>query len=156
VTDDGRNETEAKRADRNLTEMLQGLRTITIGVQVVFAFLLTIAFSAGRESLSQTDRVLYLCVLSATGLAAAFLAAPAAHHRILFRQGRKAKFVVVANRLVLIGMVLAVLALSGAVALVGHVLYGSAVAAGLGIGSATAFTVIWFVIPLLMLRRPSR
>src|SRR5437764_5044860 len=82
-------ETPAERLDRNLSEMLQELRVALPGVQVLFAFLLTVPFSAGLVRMSQFERVLYLIVLLSTALATFVLLAPAPYHRFLFRQGRK-------------------------------------------------------------------
>ena len=68
-----RDETPAERLDRNFNEMLGGLRVALPGVQVLFAFLLTVPFSQGFASISQFQRVLYLGVLLATALASFLL-----------------------------------------------------------------------------------
>src|SRR5690349_7650604 len=96
-----RGESEAERLDRNLSELLQELRVALPGVQVLFAFLLTVPFSAGLVRMSQFERVLYLVVLLCTALATFVLLAPAPYHRFLFRQGRKEEVVRFANRAIL-------------------------------------------------------
>src|SRR5690242_11164816 len=88
-----RDETPAERLDRNLSEMLQELRVALPGVQVLFAFLLTVPFSAGLVRMSQFERVLYLVVLLSTAVATFILLAPAPYHRFLFREGRKEEVV---------------------------------------------------------------
>src|SRR5437667_2476300 len=81
-----RHEAEAEKLDRNLSEMLQELRVALPGVQVLFAFLLTVPFSQGLVRMTEFERILYLVVLLATALATFLLIAPTAYHRLLFRQ----------------------------------------------------------------------
>lgn len=147
-----RDETAAQRLDRNLSELLQELRVIVVGVQVMFAFLLTIAFSQREAVLSAADRGLYLSLLLVTAVATGCLIAPAAHHRLLFRRGRKAELVMLANALAQVGLVLVGMALSGTIALVADVLFGAVPATAAGVGTALALAVIWFGLPAHVLR----
>ncbi|MFB4263701.1 DUF6328 family protein [Nonomuraea sp. GTA35] len=84
-----RNESEQERADRNFVELLQGARVAVTGVQVLFAFLLTVPFSSGFSRLDQADRWLYYAALVSAAIASICYIAPTAQHRVLFRQGRK-------------------------------------------------------------------
>src|SRR5258705_9613810 len=93
-----RDETDAERVDRNFTELLGELRIALPGVQVLFAFLLTVPFAQGFTSLTQFERDLYLVVLLLTALASALLIAPTAYHRVLFRKGYKPQILTFANR----------------------------------------------------------
>src|SRR4051794_41201625 len=93
----GRPETEEERADRNLSDLLQELRVALPGVQVLFAFLLTVPFTNRFEDLSDFDQKLYFGVLISVALATVLLVAPTAGHRILFRQQQKQYVVTVAN-----------------------------------------------------------
>ncbi len=99
----GRDETPEERADRNLNELLQELRVALPGVQVLFAFLLTVPFSQGFNSLEPVQRELYFGVLLSTALSTALLIAPTANHRLLFRQRQKEHLVRISNRLTLAG-----------------------------------------------------
>ncbi len=153
MSDPGRDETPAERLDRNLSELLQELRVIVVGVQVLFAFLLTIAFSQRESVMSTADRGVYLAVLLVTALATGCLIAPAAHHRLLFRRGRKADLVALANVLAQVGLALVGVALSGTIALVADVLFGAGAAALAGVGTITALAVIWLGMPALVLRK---
>lgn len=150
---DGRDETPAERLDRNLVELLQELRVIGVGVQVLFAFLLTVAFSSGRTDLTAPTKALYISVLLVTAAAAACLTAPAAHHRLIFRQGRKAELMGLANVLTTVGMALVAVALSGSLALVTEIVYDTAAAVVVGLGAALGFGCLWFLVPLVLLRR---
>ncbi|WP_052422740.1 DUF6328 family protein [Nonomuraea candida] len=84
-----REESEQERADRNFVELLQGARVAVTGVQVLFAFLLTVPFSSAFARLDQVDRWLYFAALISAALASICYIAPASQHRVLFRQGRK-------------------------------------------------------------------
>src|SRR3989440_8749021 len=112
-----RDETPAERLDRNLNEALQELRVALPGVQVLFAFLLTVPFSQGLTRMTAFEKDLYVVVLLSTALATYLLIAPTAYHRFLFRQGRKAEIVAFANRAILIGLGFLAFAMVGAILL---------------------------------------
>jgi hypothetical protein len=149
----GHDETEAERLDRNLGELLQELRVVTVGVQVVFAFLLTVAFSQGESKMSTLDLAIYLAVLLCTAIGAACFMAPVAHHRLVFRRGRKAQLVAFGNVLATVGMSFVAVALCGSLALVSDVLYGGLAATLVGVGAAMVFGALWFVLPVVVLSR---
>ncbi len=83
-----RNETPLERADRNFGELLQELRVTQTGVQILFAFLLTLAFTPRFPSLDTMQRATYVTTLLLAVVAAALFTAPAALHRSLFRRAR--------------------------------------------------------------------
>jgi hypothetical protein len=145
--DPERNETELERLDRNLNELLQELRVALPGVQVLFAFLLTVPFSQRFSELSRAQEHLYYGVLLCTAVASALLIAPTMHHRLLFRHRRKREIVRWANRLAIVGLTVLALAMTGTIVLITDLLYGSAVmtvAAGLVV---VLFGVLWYAIP---------
>jgi hypothetical protein len=82
-------ESRKDRANRELIEMLNELRVALPGVQVLFAFLLTVPFSVGFSEVSDFQRRAYFVTLVASALASGLLIAPAAQHRVLFRQHDK-------------------------------------------------------------------
>src|ERR1700754_1671970 len=84
-----RGEWPLERADRNFAELLQELRVTQTGVQILFAFLLTLAFAARFPSLDDTQRGVYVGTLLLAVLATALFLAPAALHRSLFRRHAK-------------------------------------------------------------------
>src|SRR4249920_1376137 len=59
------------------------------GVQVLFAFLLTVPFAQGFSQLTGFERGVYFAVLLLTAFACALLIAPTAYHRLQFRRGQK-------------------------------------------------------------------
>src|SRR5438874_4905256 len=121
-------ESPKQRSNRELIELLGELRVALPGVQVLFAFLLTVPFAQGFPSLSGFERGLYFAVLLLTAIASAFLIAPTAYHRIQFRRGRKPQILWFANRAALIGLAFLALAMSGAILLITHFLFGAAAA----------------------------
>ncbi|MFC4120718.1 DUF6328 family protein [Nonomuraea zeae] len=96
-------ESHQERADRNFVELLQGARVAVTGVQVLFAFLLTVPFSSGFAKLDATDRWLYYVALVSAAVASICYIAPTAQHRVLFRQGRKETLVRRSNSYGLLG-----------------------------------------------------
>src|SRR5215218_1897468 len=136
-------ESEYERTARELGELLQELRVALPGVQVLFAFLLTVPFSARFGSITPLQEVVFFAALSA-GL----LLAPSAHHRLLWRCYARERRLRVANRFAIAGMILLALAMMGAVFVITDVLFGShyaSVAAGL---IAAFFLYAWFVVPI--------
>jgi hypothetical protein len=147
-----RDETPAERVDRNFNELLGELRVALPGVQVLFAFLLTVPFAQGFTNLSGFERGLYFAVLLLTAIASAFLIAPTAYHRIQFRQGRKPQILMFANRAALIGLAFLALAMSGAILLITHYLFGPAAAIPVGITALLMFGTIWYLLPWARMR----
>jgi uncharacterized protein DUF6328 len=143
-----RNETPAERVDRNFNELLGELRIALPGVQVLFAFLLTVPFAQGFTNLSGFERGIYFAVLLLTALASAFLIAPTAYHRLLFRRGRKLEILFFANRAAVLGLGALALAMSGAILLITHFLFGAAAAIPVGCASLLLFGSLWYLLPL--------
>src|SRR5947208_15041521 len=99
-----RNETELERRDRNLVELLQEVRVVQTGVQVLFAFLLMAPLTPRFAGLGAVRHAEYFVTLVLAGLAAVLLIAPTAFHRVLFRCGDKEYLVETANRLTIAGL----------------------------------------------------
>ncbi|MGE5857140.1 MAG: DUF6328 family protein [Solirubrobacterales bacterium] len=152
-TGSGRHETEEERVDRNLAELLQELRVALPGVQVLFAFLLTVPFTQRFSQLSQFQEKLYFGILISVALATALLVAPTAGHRILFRQQQKEYVVTLSNVLALAGLFLLALAMCGVVALISDFLFGTTTAIISTVVIGGAFLLLWYVGPLLRRRR---
>ncbi|WP_255953807.1 DUF6328 family protein [Streptomyces odontomachi] len=147
-----RRETPLERADRNFSELLQELRVTQTGVQILFAFLLALAFTARFPSLDDVQRATYVTTLLLAVLAAALFMAPAALHRSLFRRHAKPQIVRVSSRLALFGMVALALALTGSVLLVVDVTLGRAAGIAAGAGTLVLHCGLWGAMPLLLRR----
>src|SRR3954470_423213 len=79
----GRSETPLERWDRNFGELLQELRVAQTGVQVLFAFLLTLPFTNRFERIAGIDRYTYVGTVVAAAAATALLIAPVSYHRLV-------------------------------------------------------------------------
>jgi len=146
--DPDRHESEAERIDRNLAELLQELRVASIGVQVLFGFLLSLPFTTRFSALSSAQRDLYLADILLAALATALLSAPVAFHRLEFRQHSKARVLRASNRLAIGGLSAVALAVSGSVLLVVSFVETSAIVPILSILTFAMFAVLWFVLPI--------
>jgi hypothetical protein len=151
----GRHETELERADRNLMELLGELRVATVGVQVLFAFLLTVPFSARFKTVSSGERDLYFAILLAAAAATGLLIAPTAMHRLIFRLGDKPYLIQFANRMLIAGIGCLSFAMSGILALISGHLFGWVVGGIVAALAVSFFGVVWFGLGLRR-RRASR
>jgi hypothetical protein len=154
ANESGREESEEERADRNLSDLLQELRVALPGVQVLFAFLLTVPFTQRFDSLSEFEKDLYFGVLISVALATVLLVAPTAGHRILFRRQQKEFIVSPSNRLALAGLLLLAISMTGAIALISHFIFGTTTAAISTIVMAAAFVGFWFFGPIVRRSKP--
>src|SRR5256886_12309911 len=111
-------ETDVERWDRKFSELLQELRVAQTGVQVLFAFLLTLPFTNRFEKITGIDRYTYVGTVVAAALATGLLIAPVSYHRLVFRQGRKRQLVQVGSVLAPLGLGCLPLAIPGGVFLV--------------------------------------
>jgi hypothetical protein len=145
----GRDETPEERADRNLSELLQELRVALPGVQILFAFLLTVPFSQGFTRLDGFQRDLFFAVLLSTAISTALLIAPTANHRLLFRLRDKENLVQVSNRLAIAGLLVLLVSLTGAVLLVADIMFHSPAPALFTAAIALVLIVSWVVMPVL-------
>src|SRR5829696_8117245 len=149
----GRNETDLERCDRNLAELLQEVRVVQTGVQVLFAFLLTAPLAARFPELTQFQRLTYFATLLTAGAAVILLIAPTAYHRILFRLGDKEHLVQVANRFTLAGLAFVGLSMTGALLLVTDLMFDGAVVIATVAIAGLGCVVCWCLLPLLRRRR---
>ncbi|GAB2886190.1 DUF6328 family protein [Nocardioides pacificus] len=115
---DDRDETPTERLDRNWNELLQEMRVMQTGVQLIAGFLLTLPFQERFEDLNDFQRVLYLCLVVQAGLTTILLITPIAVHRMVFGQHVKERLVRTAHRLVTIALGAIALLLTGIVTLV--------------------------------------
>jgi hypothetical protein len=147
-----RGETVDQVLDRNLSELLQEMRVAITGVQILFAFLLGLSFTARFAGLGTFDLALYTLALLSTAFATLVLIAPVSFHRLVFRRRRKAALVAVADRMLMAGLGLLVLAISSAVLLILDVVLGRGPAL-LGGGAVALFGVLtWYVLPVRVRR----
>ena len=139
--------------DRELIELLNELRVALPGVQVLFAFLLTVPFSRGWTRITPFQRDVFFASFLLTALATALLIAPSAYHRMLWRERDKEHMLVTANRLAIGGSVFLAFAMTAVVLLITDVLFHVRWAAAVTAATAGVFGWFWYGLPLLRRRR---
>ena len=141
-------EDKSERIDRELIELLNELRVALPGVQVLFAFLLTVPFSQGFAQTTSFQRDLLFGVLVSTAISAALLIAPSAWHRLRFRQRDKELILFVSNRMAIAGLGFLALAMVGAVMLIANYVFSDTLTILSGIVAFVLFGGLWYVLPL--------
>jgi hypothetical protein len=143
-------ETEQEKGHRQLMELLQELRVAVVGVQVLFAFLLTVPFTQGWARITDFQQDVYFVALLCSAAATATLIAPSAIHRIDFERGDKPVIVQLSNRLLIAGLVFLSIAIVAVVCLITDYIYGGSAVVVFTIGTAFLFIALWYAVPLLL------
>jgi multisubunit Na+/H+ antiporter MnhE subunit len=147
-----RDETPEERADRNMNELLQELRVVQAGVQILVAFLLSMSFTERFARIDEFQRWTYVITLLMSMLTAGLLIAPAAVHRVTFRRGLKPEIVQTGHKLFAAGLATLVLTLTGGTLLVLDVAVGRTFAIDAAVIVGLVLTGLWFVLPVPLLR----
>jgi amino acid transporter len=142
-------ESDDERLDRELIELLNELRVALPGVQVLFAFLLTLPFTQRFREITGVPEAMYIVALTAAAAGAAFLIAPSAHHRLRWREHDKEQLLRTANRLAIAGTVFLAIGIASSVYLVVSFLYGNAVGLALAGLIAGLLAWLWYGLPLV-------
>ncbi|MEZ5211625.1 DUF6328 family protein [Gordonia sp. PP30] len=144
-----RGETATQRLDRNWSVLIQELRVLQTGVQVLAGFLLIVPFQSRFDVLDDAGVAVYLVTVGAALLAVAFLLAPIALHRMLFRRHSLRRVVAVTHRETMVGLGALALALAGSATLVVRAATASWwAAAAAGIVASVVLTWLWVGVPL--------
>ena len=133
---------------RETNELLQELRVILPGVQVIFAFLLTVPFSQRFSALAAYQKDVYFAALLSTALSTAFLTAPSTQHRLLWRQHARSQRLRIANALSIVGSVFLAVGINCVVFLVADFIYGVTPAALATAAVTGTFLTLWYLLPL--------
>jgi hypothetical protein len=141
-------ETRQERVNRELIELLNELRVVLPGVQVLFAFLLSLPFLTRFDQLTRTERNVYFASFLCAAAATALLMAPSAYHRLRFRQRDKERMLFTSNRLVIAGTFFLAISMVGVIFVVTDVLYHSPAAALVTGVMAGWFAWFWYGLPL--------
>ncbi|MER5216444.1 DUF6328 family protein [Streptomyces sp. NPDC002838] len=148
----GRNETEEERADRKWGELIQEVRVAQTGVQILFAFLLTVVFTPKYEDLPHTDKVIYIVTVLLAAAATGALIGPVSLHRLVVGRRVKPQAVEWASRLTFVGLMLLLATLTSALLLILRVATDDAYVPWLVTGVLVWYVLCWFVVPMLTRR----
>jgi len=149
-----RGETREQVLDRNVAELLQELRVVLTGVQILFAFLLTLPFTARFGHLDARSQLLYAVTLLSTALATVVLIAPVSFHRLLFRRGAKEQLVTFGARAMTGALLLLLVSIGSGLLLVLDVTLPRSTAAVCTGAVVLSAIVAWYCLPLRHRWRP--
>ncbi|MFG3345685.1 DUF6328 family protein [Streptomyces sp. NPDC048018] len=145
---DGRNETEAERADRRWTELLQELRVAQTGMQILFGFLLAVVFQPRFKELNDVDQTIFVVTVAFGAAAVGALVGPVSLHRLVSGKGLKPQTVVLASRMTLTSLVLQFCTIVMVFLLILRVALHDTLAFWLATGIGLWIATWWFAIPL--------
>ena len=145
---DGRDETEMERLDRNWNEILQELRVIQTGTQILTGFLLTLAFQQRFTDLDAFQVDVYLGLVVVAAAATVLGLAPVSLHRTLFRRKAKAAIVALADRTLKVTLVVVALTLSGTILLIFDVVISRTAGVIAGIITLVVAFTTWSLLTL--------
>jgi hypothetical protein len=137
--------------DRELTLFMTELRVELPGVQILFAFMLSVPFSDKFNAASALQRNVYFFGFASCAVASALLIAPSVYHRLHWRHevGKRHEMLASFNRFAVLGGVFLALAMTSTIFVIGDVLFGLIPALLLAIISAAMFSWLWFGFPAL-------
>ncbi|GIF16167.1 DUF6328 family protein [Actinoplanes teichomyceticus] len=141
-------ESEKQRWDRNFADLLQELRVAQTGVQILFAFLLTLPFSNGFPKATDFQKDTYMVALISAAFATALIISPVAFHRALFRQGRKPELVRYSHRMASGGLACMLVSMVASVLLVTDFVLDGRWAVALSVVTAGWFLTFWAILPV--------
>lgn len=143
-------ESPDEQLDRNFGELLQELRVTQTGTQILFAFLLTIAFTPVFTDADDFTHRVYAVTLVLSAVASALLIAPVAVHRTVFRQGLKEPLVTLSSRGALAGVYVLLLAMSGSLLLALDTALPRVLAVGIAAAVGALAVVLWVLVPVVL------
>ncbi len=146
-------ETEHDRLERNWSELLQELRVIQTGTQILTGFLLTVAFQQRFVTLDSYQVSVYLALVIVAGVTTTLGLAPVSLHRTLFRRRAKDTIVRITNRILQVTLFGVALTLSGTVLLIFDVVAGRAAGVIAGIIALLLISTTWIALPVTARRR---
>jgi len=149
---DGRAETPEERLDRNWNELLQELRVIQTGTQILTGFLLAAVFQSRFEDLDDFQRNSYLVLVVTSVLTTLVGLAPVSLHRVLFRQHAKGRIVRYTDYFVQATLVGVAITVAGIGLLIFDLVLGRLWGLAFGVLILVAVVMLWIVVPRLIRR----
>lgn len=147
-TDTDPPETSEERLQREHEQLFHELRAIIPGVEVLFAFMLTVAFTERFQRLTDVQRWVYYLTFLCAGVGLLLLLAPASYHRVQFRRGDKEAMMRIANVEALTALIIISLAVAGTVFLITDLMFTTLAATVVASTMWTLICVLWWGVPL--------
>ena len=140
-------ESRDDRHHRQLDELLTEIRVVLPGVQVMFAFLLSLPFLTSFHSVTQAQRIVYFIAFMATTVSMALLIVTPAYHRVRFQEHYKARIIYTGNTVALLALAFLGVAVVGVVYVVTDVLFHWPAAVGTAGAVAALCVALWYWLP---------
>jgi Family of unknown function (DUF6328) len=151
-----RDEDEDERLDRHWAELLQELRLVQTGTQILFAFLLTIAFSQPFRQADRFTELVFAGTLVTAAIALGLFLAPVSFHRIVFRKKLRDKLIPMAGRLTEVGLVFLLAALAGGMLIALDVVFRRGLAISVVSAVVVLYLLLWYALPAAVRRSAGR
>lgn len=152
---DGRDESPTERADRNWSEVLQELRVLQTGTQILTGFLLALAFQPAFADLDDGQRVLYLVLIVFAALSSIVALAPVALHRLVFQRRAKPQVVAYGHAALITALFTVAVLVVGVVAFVFDVVVAVGAAWWIVAALVAVLLALWVIAPLVIRARAS-
>lgn len=136
----GRDETPDERADRNFADILQELRVVLTGTQLISGFLLAVAFQSGFKDLDADEILHYLVLVAIAAVATLLGMTPVVVHRLHFAKRMKRRVVLLGNGLLIATLIVVSALVVGVTAFIFEVVVSSA--AGLWAAGITVVVIV--------------
>ena len=151
----GTDDSDADQLRKRYRELLEELRVILPGVQVLFAFLLTVPFSGRFPQLDTVGRMGYIVALSGAALSTVLLLAPTSYHRIAPDEERRHRLRI-GVRLTVGGLAAVIVSIVAALFVVARFVFGTAVGVAVAATALLCALLLWYVLPWRRRRRSRR
>jgi hypothetical protein len=148
-----RDEDKSEQLDRHWLELLQELRLAQTGTQILFAFLLTIAFTQPFQGSDRFTHTVFALTLVTSAIAMALFLAPVAFHRMVYRMKLRDRMIPIADKLTVLGLTFLLLAIAGGLLLALDVTLRRGTAIGIVVAIAVLFVALWFLLPAWVRRQ---
>jgi hypothetical protein len=148
-------ESHDEQLQREHEQLFHELRAIIPGAEVLFAFMLTIAFSNRFEDITSLQRWVYYIALLGAGTALLLLLAPASFHRVQFRRHDKEAMMRIANREAIVALVLISVSVAGTVFLITDLMFTTVAGVAVAAVMWVATGIVWWGVPLVRRVRPN-
>lgn len=141
-------ENESPDAQQELEQLFEELRVILPGVEILFAFLLTVPFTSRFREVTVEQQTTYFVAFISAALAVMFLISPAMLHRIQRKPENMERMLRTATLLTVAGTAWTAISVTAVVFLITQLLFGVAIGAIVAAGLAGLTVSLWFGLPL--------
>ncbi len=138
---------------RSLNDMLQELRILQQGSQVLTAFLVVLPFNQSFETIHDFEKWVFIATFMCSVASLVFFSAPAAHHRLIMTLVHRVTFKLFATRMIVVGLVFLSLALILVTQLVVWQVMETTASIFVTTSVGILIGIVWWIFPVFLRRR---